>query len=132
MYFRYSEWDEERHGDVRNAFERLFELFQQLLQHTAGDAAEALRWLTQLDKQYGLNIAGHNPVAAMPSLHFAGALLVSVAAWRWDWTGRLPSVVYTGLMGFALVYLGEHYVADLVIAALVVAVSWRLARRYAP
>ena len=54
MHFRYSEWNEERHGDHRNAFERLFDLFQQLLQHTAGDAAEALRWLTQLDKQYGL------------------------------------------------------------------------------
>ena len=54
FFFRYSEWDDQRHGDARNAFERLFELFQQLLEHTAGDAAEALRWLTQLDKKYGL------------------------------------------------------------------------------
>ncbi len=54
MRFRYSEWIEERHGSVRNAFDRLFDLFQQLLQYTAGDAAEALNWLTQLDQKYGL------------------------------------------------------------------------------
>ena len=58
MLFRYSEWDEERHGQAQSTFERLFELFQQLLQHTAGDAAEALRWLTQLDNRYGLTDEG--------------------------------------------------------------------------
>ncbi|MEM1268919.1 MAG: VWA domain-containing protein [Bacteroidota bacterium] len=52
MQFRYSEW-EDRH-DGMSTFERLFDLFQQLLNHTAGDVAEALRWLTQLDKRYGL------------------------------------------------------------------------------
>jgi Ca-activated chloride channel homolog len=54
MTFRYAEWDESRHGRHRNTFERLFDLFQQLLLHTGGDAAEALNWLTQLDKRYGL------------------------------------------------------------------------------
>ena len=54
LQFVYSQWDEERHGDQRSSFERLFDLFQQLLQYTAGDAAEALNWLTQLDKKYGL------------------------------------------------------------------------------
>lgn len=54
MFIRYLEWDAERHGDTRPLFEQLFDLFQQLLQHTAGDAAEALNWLTQLDDQYGL------------------------------------------------------------------------------
>jgi len=54
MQIRYSEWDEQRHGDGRSTFERLLDLFQQLLQHTAGDASEALNWLTQLDNRYGL------------------------------------------------------------------------------
>lgn len=54
MFFRYSEWDDARHGQALPTFDRLFDLFQQLLQHTAGDAAEALNWLTQLDKRYGL------------------------------------------------------------------------------
>jgi Ca-activated chloride channel family protein len=54
MIIRYAEWDEGRHGDQRSTFERLFDLFQQLLLHTGGDADEALRWLTQLDNKYGL------------------------------------------------------------------------------
>lgn len=35
-------------------FQRLMDMFMELLQYTSGDAAEALRWLTQLDQQYGL------------------------------------------------------------------------------
>ena len=58
MDFVYSEWNEERHGDHRNDFERLLDLFQQLLQYTAGDATEALSWLTQLDQKYGLTGEG--------------------------------------------------------------------------
>ncbi len=54
MLFQYSKWDPERHGRFTTTFERLLDLFQQLLQYTAGDAAEALRWLTQLDQRYGL------------------------------------------------------------------------------
>ncbi|MEM9998467.1 MAG: VWA domain-containing protein [Bacteroidota bacterium] len=54
MTFRYSEWNEARHGDQRPAFDKLFDLFQQLLYHTGGDAMEALQWLTQLDERYGL------------------------------------------------------------------------------
>ncbi len=35
-------------------FERLFDLFMELLQYTSGDATEALDWLTQLDREHGL------------------------------------------------------------------------------
>ena len=54
MLFRYSKFDPERHGQQMSTFEQLMDLFQQLLQHTAGDVAEALNWLTQLDERYGL------------------------------------------------------------------------------
>ena len=54
MIFRYSEWDERRHGDQRPLFEQLLDLFQQLLYHTGGDADEALRWLTALDNKSDL------------------------------------------------------------------------------
>lgn len=37
-----------------NAFENLLKLFLQLLTMTSGDVSEALNWLTQLDKKYGL------------------------------------------------------------------------------
>jgi uncharacterized protein with von Willebrand factor type A (vWA) domain len=38
----------------KTPFESLLNVFTQLLTVTAGDAAEALSWLTNLDKQYGL------------------------------------------------------------------------------
>ncbi len=52
--FRYSQWNEEQHGQHLPLFDQLFNLFQQLLEFAAGDAAEALRWLTQLDEKYGI------------------------------------------------------------------------------
>jgi Ca-activated chloride channel homolog len=54
MIFRYSQWDDRRHGAGQTTFERLLDIFQQLLLHTGGDAAEALNWLTQLDRHHGL------------------------------------------------------------------------------
>jgi membrane-associated phospholipid phosphatase len=66
---------------------------------------------------------GGNPWAAMPSLHFATSLL---AALLLSEVGALPGAfgwAYAATLGFALVYLGEHYVTDLLAgAALVVAV----------
>src|ERR1043165_3125122 len=38
----------------KTPFDKLFDLFMELLQYTNGDAAEALHWLTQLDKEYGI------------------------------------------------------------------------------
>lgn len=58
MAFVYSEWDAARHGQDRSTFDTLFDLFQQLLLHTGGDADEALRWLTAVDKQYGISDEG--------------------------------------------------------------------------
>ena len=54
-----------------------------------------------------------NNVAAMPSLHAAYALLISLFLWRLvpRWTRPLL-VLYPPAMAFALVYGGEHYVVD--------------------
>jgi membrane-associated phospholipid phosphatase len=55
-----------------------------------------------------------NPFAAMPSLHFATSVM---AAHVLGDTGRTAGAIgwaYAGTLGFALVYLGEHYVADLI------------------
>ena len=35
-------------------FEKLFEIFQELITHTSGDVEEALDWLRELDKEYEL------------------------------------------------------------------------------
>ncbi|MGD0167072.1 MAG: phosphatase PAP2 family protein [Gaiellaceae bacterium] len=56
-----------------------------------------------------------NNVAAMPSLHAAYALLIVVFFWksaRWYW--RIPLAIYPLAMGFALVYMAEHYVVDVI------------------
>ncbi len=38
----------------QNPFDRLFDIFKQLLTYTSGDVGEALSWLTELDKEYKL------------------------------------------------------------------------------
>ena len=56
---------------------------------------------------------GGNPWAAMPSLHFATSVMGAVSLSE---TGRASGAIgwtYAGTLGFALVYLGEHYVVDL-------------------
>ncbi len=56
---------------------------------------------------------GGNPWAAMPSLHFATSLQ---AALLLSESGRIPGALgwgYALTLGFALVYLCEHYVTDL-------------------
>jgi uncharacterized protein with von Willebrand factor type A (vWA) domain len=40
-------------GEV-SPFERLFDIFQELITHTSGDVEEALDWLRELDKEYEL------------------------------------------------------------------------------
>jgi membrane-associated phospholipid phosphatase len=74
------------------------------------------------------SVFGGNPLAAMPSLHFATSLMAaSLLAEVGPIAGAL-GFSYLATLGFALVYLGEHYVVDLLAgAALTVAV-----RRWGP
>ena len=39
---------------VQTPFERLFEIFKELITHTSGDFDEAIEWLRELDKEYKL------------------------------------------------------------------------------
>jgi Ca-activated chloride channel homolog len=41
-------------ADKASKFDELFKLFRQLITHTSGDVKEALDWLRELDKEYGL------------------------------------------------------------------------------
>jgi membrane-associated phospholipid phosphatase len=64
---------------------------------------------------------GGNPWAAMPSLHFATSLQAALSLSE---AGKAEGALgwgYAGTLGFALVYLGEHYVTDLLAGALLVA-----------
>ena len=59
-----------------------------------------------------------NPVAAMPSLHGAYPLLVLLFAIKFFKNKALPFVPYCLGVWFSLVYLGEHYVVDILAGAI--------------
>jgi hypothetical protein len=70
-------------------------------------------WKSGWAPLYG--VLGGNPLAAMPSLHFATSVS---AAHVLAETGKLHGLLgwaYTATLGTALVYLGEHYVVDLLV-----------------
>ncbi|HEY2766908.1 MAG TPA: phosphatase PAP2 family protein [Solirubrobacteraceae bacterium] len=78
------------------------------------------------------SVLGGNPLAAMPSLHFATSVM---AAQLLAETGPVAGALgwaYASTLGLALVYLGEHYVVDLIAGAALTAAVHRLAPRAAP
>jgi membrane-associated phospholipid phosphatase len=73
-----------------------------------------------------------NPFAAMPSLHFGTSVM---AARVLSTVGRGHAALgwtYAGTLGFGLVYLGEHYVVDLIAGFALAEGVWRLAPRFEP
>lgn len=78
----------------------------------------------------GMRAVGENDVAAMPSLHTALTVLVALAAGN---AGRIAGAIgwaYAAAMAIALVYLGEHYVVDIIAGAVVALLIWHLAGRW--
>jgi membrane-associated phospholipid phosphatase len=78
------------------------------------------------------SVFGGNPLAAMPSLHFATSVMAALLLAE---VGPLAGAVgfgYTVTLGFALVYLGEHYVMDLLAGAALTGVVRRLGPRARP
>lgn len=83
-------------------------------------------WRDRWESLY--SFLGGNPLAAMPSLHFATSVM---AALLLSDLGPVPGAVgwtYAVTLGFALVYLGEHYVVDL-LAGLGLTLAVRRAQR---
>lgn len=55
MKFRYLQWDDKyNRGKGKTPFDTLWDLFRELLTIAGGDVPQALRWLTELDKEYGI------------------------------------------------------------------------------
>ncbi len=78
------------------------------------------------------SVLGGNPLAAMPSLHFATSLM---AAFLLTEVGPFAGALgagYTATLGFALVYLGEHYVVDILGGAALTIIVKRLGHRVGP
>jgi membrane-associated phospholipid phosphatase len=73
-----------------------------------------------------------NPFAAMPSLHFGTSVM---AARLLGQVGRGHAALgwaYALTLGFGLVYLGEHYVVDLIAGLALAEAIWRAAPRLEP
>ena len=78
------------------------------------------------------SVFGGNPLAAMPSLHFATTLMAALLLAE---AGPLPGALggtYAAVLGFALVYLGEHYVVDLLAGAALTGAVRRLGPHAGP
>jgi PAP2 superfamily len=78
------------------------------------------------------SVLGGNPLAAMPSLHFATSLMAALLLAE---VGVLPGALgfaYLITLGFALVYLGEHYAIDLLAGGVLTVAVRRLAPHAAP
>lgn len=79
-----------------------------------------------------------NYVAALPSLHTAFAVLVTVTLWPLltAWWQRIPLALYVLGMAFTLIYGGEHYVVDVLVGYVYVGITALLVgmweRRFAP
>ena len=78
------------------------------------------------------SVFGGNPLAAMPSLHFATSTMAAQLLSEADPIAGALGWAYAGTLGFALVYLGEHYVVDLVAGAALTEVVRRAAPGVAP
>jgi membrane-associated phospholipid phosphatase len=87
-------------------------------------------WKHRWSRLYDL--LGGNPLAAMPSLHFATSVM---AARLLAETGPVAGALgwsYAVALGLALVYLGEHYVVDLVAGLALTEAIWRAGPRAGP
>ena len=78
------------------------------------------------------SVFGGNPLAAMPSLHFATSLMAALLLTEVGPVAGALGWGYTATLGFALVYLGEHYVIDLLAGAVLTGAVRRLAPRAEP
>lgn len=73
-----------------------------------------------------------NPVAAMPSLHMAITFALFLFGRQINrWLGW-ALLAYSLLMGFSLVYMGEHYATDVLVGALIAFCVYRIVVHLSP
>lgn len=79
----------------------------------------------------GYKIVGEsNPIAAMPSMHFGVTFLLVWAARGKGLGWEIAAWLYSLSMGAALVYMGEHYVIDIVVGGMVTTFAWYATKRW--
>jgi membrane-associated phospholipid phosphatase len=78
------------------------------------------------------DVLGGNPLAAMPSLHFASSLMAARLLSEVDPVAGVIGWTYAATLGLALVYLGEHYAADVIAGGILAEAVNRSARPATP
>ena len=108
-------------------------------ERAAAGAAEVRRMMVEYGEHFWrdgwgslYSVFGGNPLAAMPSLHFATSVMAALLLAEVSPVAGTLGATYTATLGFALVYLGEHYVVDLLAGAVLTLAVRRIAPRAAP
>jgi membrane-associated phospholipid phosphatase len=99
----------------------------------------ATRILFQVDKDLGVpfyrtifDFIQSNPFAAFPSLHAMYPWLISLYALKIKKTRALPILLFPAGVWFSAVYLGEHYVVDIIGGIIYGTCAFLLAEKLVP
>lgn len=89
---------------------------------------DTLAEISGLDLEHPLLVRFYNPIAAMPSLHVAFAVITALAVAERTSTRRVASgvVLYPAAVTAVVVATGNHFVLDTAAGAALGAVAWRL------
>lgn len=87
----FSKYDPSQNG--KSKFEQLLDLFTQLLTYTNGDAAEALDWLNQLDRQYQLTNDEYGMGDFIEELKQQGYLSEDAATGQYNITSKTEQTI---------------------------------------
>ncbi len=104
-------WASEKEGEMDGAVQRVpREVERALLERVRRALGRERRAQRDEDDSY----AGGNPWASMPSDHFVAACMTAMILAEFGATAGAMGWAYVAVVGFAVVYLGEHYVVDLI------------------
>jgi hypothetical protein len=69
-------------------------------------------------------IGESNAIAAMPSIHMAITFLIVFPAFHAGKRWGIAALIYSAMMGYSLIYLGEHYFVDVTAGCIITAYAW--------
>jgi membrane-associated phospholipid phosphatase len=116
-------WASEHEGEMEGAVQRVT---REVTRAVRGRFSSRRRFRADLERDPEEFLAEGNPWASMPSDHFAAAAMTAMCLAEIEHRAAAIGWLYVAGVGFAVVYLGEHYVIDL-IAALALAAAVRRA-----
>jgi membrane-associated phospholipid phosphatase len=115
-------WASEHEGEMEGAVRRVT---REVTRAVRGRFSSRRRFQADVDRDPEEFLAEGNPWASMPSDHFAAAAMTAMCLAEMERRVAAAGWLYVAAVGFAVVYLGEHYVIDLIAAlALAAAVRW--------